>query len=195
MSQPMNMASMLSSQIVSVGGRFASMSSLSEVREYVFKLATDLGAKQIAVSDPVLSSALLLDSTQTKPFEVASRDKMLREDFYRALETAEIGVTPVDLVIAETGTLILTTSDERDRLITALPKFHVAVLWESQMVHSLEESVSYIEQTLAKKTGVAISMISASSRTTDVGGILILGVHGPKELHVLLLTQESPRSA
>lgn len=189
------MISTFSSQIVSVGGRFASMSSLSEVREYVFKLATDLGAKQIVVSDPALSSALLLDITQTRPFEVASRDKMLREDFYRALETAEIGVTPVDLAIAETGTLILTTSDERDRLITALPKIHVAVLWESQMVHSLEEAVPYIEQTLAKKTGVAISMISASSRTTDVGGILILGVHGPKELHVLLLTQESPGSA
>ena len=37
---------------------------------------------------------------------------------------------------------------------------------------------------------VSISLISASSRTSDVGGITIFGVHGPRELHVLLLEGE-----
>jgi L-lactate dehydrogenase complex protein LldG len=121
---------------------------------------------------------------------------MPRESFFQALQAAEIGVSPVDLGVAETGTLIIATSDESDRLVTALPKIHVAILPSSRLVYSLQGAEEHVSQMLTESGGgVAVSLISATSRTTDVGGIVILGVHGPKELHVLLLDQELPGGA
>jgi L-lactate dehydrogenase complex protein LldG len=87
--------------------------------------------------------------------------------------------------------LIISTSDESDRLVTALPIIHVAVLPRSNLVFSLEDGGQYISQILMKDSkAVSISLISASSRTSDIGGVTILGVHGPRELHVLLLDEE-----
>lgn len=170
-----------------------SVPDLAAVREYVIKLALASKAKRIVVCGDGLSSKLFPAEISVGPFEVASRWKMSRESFVEALEAAEIGVSPVDLGVAETGTLIIATSDESDRLVTALPKIHVAVLPCSKLVYSLQDAEEHVSQMLtAGSGGVAVSLISATSRTTDVGGIVILGVHGPKELHVLLLDQELP---
>jgi L-lactate dehydrogenase complex protein LldG len=121
---------------------------------------------------------------------------MRREDFLGALKKAEIGVTRVNLAIAETGTLVIATSDEADRLVSALPTIHIALLEDSQIIRSLDEAAPLISKMLLReKEGVTVSLISASSRTTDVGGFLILGVHGPKELHVLLVDEGLQRSS
>jgi L-lactate utilization protein LutC len=190
---PPDMVSRLSSQVALVGGRFATLPHVSAVREYFARLALDSGAKQIVVSDPAISE-LVLGGSQVSPFKVVSRETVSREVFYKALETADIGVSRVDLAIAETGTLVIATSDEADRLVSALPMIHVALLETSQIVSSLEDAVPRISQILAQgRDGVAVSLISASSRTTDVGGVLILGVHGPKELHILLIDEQLRR--
>jgi len=127
------------------------------------------------------------------PFQVATSANMDRKSFFEALQSAEIGISTADLGVAETGTLIVSTTNESDRLVTALPIIHISVLQRSKLVFSLEDASQYISQVLMKDSkAVAISLISASSRTTDVGGITIMGVHGPKELHVLLLDGELP---
>jgi len=118
---------------------------------------------------------------------------MERADFFEALKAAEIGVTSADLGVAETGTLIIATADELDRLVTALPLVHVAILPRSRLVFALDDAQKQISQLLMNNSAAfSISLISASSRTADVGGISILGAHGPKELHVLLLDQDIP---
>jgi L-lactate dehydrogenase complex protein LldG len=193
MNSTSDMVSRLGSQVALVGGRVATMPDVSAVREYFAKLALDSDAKQMVVSEAAVSE-LVLGGSKAGPFKVVSRDTVSREEFYKALETADIGVTRVELAIAETGTLVIATSDEADRLVSALPRIHVALLETSQIVSSLEEAVPRISQILAQShDGVSISLISASSRTTDVGGVLILGVHGPKELHILLIDEQLRR--
>ena len=187
MNSSQDMIFRLGSQVALVGGHFAALPDVSAVREYVARLAAEADAKQIVVSEPMISE-LVSAGSQGSSFKVVSREMMTREDFYRVLETADIGVSRVELAIAETGTLVIATSDEADRLVSALPRIHVALLETSQIVSSLEDAVPRISQILAQgRDGVVVSLISASSRTTDVGGVLILGVHGPKELHVLLI--------
>lgn len=183
--------SRFSAEVTSVGGLFALVPNFAAVRDYVTKLALASGVKRIVLCGDMLSSELFPAGVAPGPFEVASRANMSREKFLAFLKTAEIGVSPADLAVAETGTLIITTSDESDRLVTALPKIHVAVLPRSRLVFALQDAEQHVSQTLKEKRGgVAVSLVSATSRTSDIGDMVILGVHGPKELHVLLLDQE-----
>jgi len=177
-------------QVRAVGGYFTSLTSVGEVPEYVSKLASTMNAKRIAVSGAGLSS--LMVPKHLNPYDIISLSNMERADFFGALKSAEIGVSYADLGVAETGTLIAATTDELDRLVTALPLVHVAILPRSKLVFALDDAQKQISQLLKNTSaGVSISLISASSRTADVGGITILGAHGPKELHVLLINQNT----
>jgi len=181
-----------SAQVKAVGGYFLSVTNFVEVTEYVGKLASTMKARRIAVCGVDLSSQLLFPKLPI-PCDLISRANMERADFFEALKAAEIGVTSADLGVAETGTLIMATADEMDRLVTALPLVHVAILPRSRLVFALDDAQKQISQLLMNNSAAfSISLISASSRTADVGGISILGAHGPKELHVLLLDQDIP---
>ncbi len=187
---PGGLVTQFSGQIRAVGGYFASVPNLAAVAEYVANLALAAKAKRLVVSGAELGSNLFISGNKL-PFEVATSAKMTRTDFFEVLRVAEVGVSTADFGIAETGTLIISSSDESDRLVTALPGIHVAVLPRSKLLSSLEDVEPHVSQLLAKNfDAVSISLISASSRTSDVGGISILGVHGPKVLHVLLLDQD-----
>jgi L-lactate utilization protein LutC len=189
---PKDLVTQFSRQVIEVGGYIASVPNLAAVTEYVTKLASATTAKRIVVCGAKLGFGLFV-SRNNLPFEVATSTSVSRTDFFKALKVAEVGISPADLGVAETGTLIIASSDESERLVTALPGIHVAVLPRSKLVYSLEDAQPYISRFLARSfEGVSISLISASSRTSDVGGIRILGVHGPKALHVLLLDQDMP---
>ena len=187
---PSDMITRFGTQITKVGGYFAVVPDLAAVRDYVAKLALAAKANQVVVCGPGIASDLFPFGAQM-PFKVTSSLNMDRRSFFEALQSAEIGISTADIGVAETGTLIISTSDESDRLVTALPIIHVAILPRSNLVFSLEDGGQYISQILMKDSkAVSISLISASSRTSDIGGVTILGVHGPRELHVLLLDEE-----
>jgi len=186
--------SRLSARVNLAGGHFERVRDLKGASSYITKIALARNAKRIVLSGDSLSSELLNQIAQGGLFEVTSYANSSREDFYKALGVAEIGVSSADLAVAETGTLIISTSDESNRLVTALPEVHVAIVPCSALVSSLKEAGPYLSDTIRKRTGaVTVSLISASSRTSDIADIVILGVHGPKELHVLLLEWERQR--
>lgn len=183
-------------QVRAVGGHFEFIRDLQAARDYVTKLALAWNAKQIAVCDDPLSSTLFPSGSTQRAFEVVSPASSPREIFFKAVETAKIGISSADWAVAETGTLIIATSNESNRLVTALPEVHVAIVKSSKLVASLREAEPHISEILKGTTGgVTISLISASSRTSDIGDIVIPGVHGPKELHILLLDEESTGGA
>ena len=183
-----SIVSKFNAQVTSVNGRFRCVPDLQEASEYITKIALERNAKRIVVSDDPLMSELLNELVQRKLFDVSSRTTSSRDEFYKALKDAEIGVSSVDLAVAETGTLIIVSSDEANRLVTALPQVHVAIVPRSKLISSLEEAGPYLSETTREPTGgVTLSLISSSSRTSDIGKEVILGVHGPKEMHVLLL--------
>jgi L-lactate dehydrogenase complex protein LldG len=96
------------------------------------------------------------------------------------------GFTRADWGLADTGTLVLDSSSEDLRLATMLSETHVAVLPLSR----LKATAFDLE---AEMTGVMqappsyLAFITGASRTADIERVLTLGVHGPLELHLLLL--------
>ncbi len=91
---------------------------------------------------------------------------------------AEVGVTTADLAIAETGSLIIATGSGKDRLLSLTPAIHVAIVPKDRIVATITEAFSR----LSDRTTV---MITGPSRTADIEGILVRGVHGPGDVVVI----------
>lgn len=110
----------------------------------------------------------------------------LRTGMRRHLSGVDIGFTIAELGIAETGTLVINCPDEDLRLATMLSEYHVCVLRRSTIVADAFAAEPQLRRSM-HKTPDYTAFITGASRTADIERVLALGVHGPLELHILLL--------
>jgi L-lactate dehydrogenase complex protein LldG len=96
-------------------------------------------------------------------------------------------ITPVEWGIAETGTLVLNSSSEDIRLATMLADIHVALLPASKIKADVGAIEKDLDATLKKDPSVYLAFITGPSRTADIERVLAIGVHGPQELHILIM--------
>lgn len=97
-----------------------------------------------------------------------------------------LGITGAFCAIAETGTLVFTTSPGTPTATALLPDTHVAVLRASRIVSGMEEAFAQVRAdhgTLPR----AVNFISGPSRTGDIEQTIVLGAHGPFRVHILIL--------
>jgi len=91
---------------------------------------------------------------------------------------AEVGVTIADMAIAETGSILMSTGPGKPRLTSLTPILHVAIVPRIRIVATMAEAFSR----LSDRTTV---MVTGPSRTADIEGILVRGVHGPGDVVVI----------
>lgn len=96
----------------------------------------------------------------------------------------EVGITQAQAGIAETGTLVLDSSVERNRLISLVPPVHIAILDASRIYETLGETLAMLQS--SAELSPAITFITGPSRTGDIELTLTVGVHGPQELYVIV---------
>ncbi len=97
---------------------------------------------------------------------------------------AEVGVTVADCAVAETGSLLIRAAHGRRRMASLAPPLHVAFVKETAIVETLDEAMPLA----AGRTSV---IITGPSRTADIAGTLIRGVHGPGEVWVIRCDEQS----
>jgi L-lactate dehydrogenase complex protein LldG len=93
----------------------------------------------------------------------------------------ELGVTGVDAALPETGTLVLRSSPDRPRVVSLLPRVHLAILRPAALRADLHQAFADVQG-----DGYCV-FVTGPSRTADIELTLTLGVHGPKALYVWLL--------
>jgi L-lactate dehydrogenase complex protein LldG len=98
-----------------------------------------------------------------------------------ALTTAKGG-------IAQTGSLILWPDAEQPRLMSLLPPIHVALINEETIADSLADVLA--AEGWAERMPTNALLISGPSKTADIEQTLAYGVHGPKELIVLIIGRD-----
>ncbi len=98
----------------------------------------------------------------------------------------DMGVTTADYGIAETGTLVVESDSEEKRLATMLSEIHVAMLPKSKIRATALDMADELEA-LTSKPSSYTAFITGPSRTADIERVLAIGVHGPLELHIILL--------
>lgn len=104
---------------------------------------------------------------------------------------SEYGITGINSIAAERGTLVLAENEGNGRAVSNLPYHHVVVAGVDKIVSSLTGAVDVVccasKHGQNRKVPVCISLISGPSRTGDIEFRLTFGMHGPKEVHVILL--------
>jgi L-lactate utilization protein LutC len=100
------------------------------------------------------------------------------------LFTVDVGITGAQAGIAETGTVVLDSSVERNRLVSLVPPIHIAILDASRIFLTLGETLAALQT--GEELSPTITFITGPSRTADIELTLALGVHGPQELYVII---------
>jgi L-lactate dehydrogenase complex protein LldG len=159
----------------------ADVAGLEDAFRYAVALTVRQGGKSLAA--PGLDPQ---DRTELSRLCRESRLEFLSDDLRRCLTGIHTGFTVVDWAIAETATLVLDSRSEDIRIATMLSETHVALLPRSR----IRPDAMDLEEELNRLIGSArgyLAFISGASRTADIERVLTIGVHGPKELHVLIL--------
>lgn len=104
---------------------------------------------------------------------------------------ATAGVTSACFGIADTGTLVLDSLAEDVRLASTLPPRHFILLDKRKIVADGLAAVGPLRQLHQQNPRNYVAYITGPSRTADIERVLTIGVHGPKELFVLLLNDWS----
>jgi L-lactate dehydrogenase complex protein LldG len=107
------------------------------------------------------------------------------EDFKEQLFGIDAAVTSTVGGIADTGALILWPDQKEPRLMSLVPPVHIAVLEADKIYTTFSEAMQANDW--AQKMPTNVVLISGPSKTADIELTLAFGVHGPKELIVLIL--------
>lgn len=97
---------------------------------------------------------------------------------------ADVGVTGVAAAVADSGTLVLTAGVGTPRGTSLVPPVHVAVVPFGRLVADLGGALELVAAQRPPPSGV--QLITGPSRSGDIEMRLVRGVHGPREVHVLL---------
>lgn len=105
----------------------------------------------------------------------------------RALAHIPVGLTGAEAALAESGTLVLRKRPRRSALASLLPPVHIALMPTSRIVPDIVSYFEGLDNAAATIRDTSnLIFISGPSRTGDIEQVLTLGVHGPKELIVIL---------
>jgi L-lactate dehydrogenase complex protein LldG len=100
------------------------------------------------------------------------------------MEKCDAGVTECDALIAQTGSVLVTSRSAGGRALSVLPPHHVVIARREQLVADLPAAFALIKRKYAPDYPSMISFITGPSRTGDIERILVLGAHGPKKLTI-----------
>jgi L-lactate dehydrogenase complex protein LldG len=148
---------------------------------FLAALARDRGWKRVALhGHPLVTATAAALPWDTYRVDAAPFDK-------DALESCDAGITACEALVAQTGSILVSSASCGGRALSVLPHVHVVVATVDQIVSTLADALDAARSQHAGRLPSMLSFITGPSRTGDIERILVLGAHGPKELLVLLI--------
>jgi L-lactate dehydrogenase complex protein LldG len=114
-------------------------------------------------------------------------DLRAADELRGACAQAVAGITSVAYALADTGTLVMVSSEAEPRLISLLPPVHIAVVPALKILQNVDEL--FIKMPTPSGETSAMVLITGPSRTADIEQILVRGVHGPGEVYALIVEE------
>lgn len=96
-------------------------------------------------------------------------------------------IVEADYAIAETGTVVMDSSDEKLRMATCLAEELHVILPISRIKDKLIDIATFLEEQTSNQASF-VAFITGASRTADIERVLTIGVHGPCKMYVYILT-------
>jgi L-lactate dehydrogenase complex protein LldG len=166
-----------------VGGHCTVVRDEAEAAEALARIVVEAKAQRVAASDSALVRRVLARmNSGAQVSENVSAAELFDYD---------LGVTGAQWGVAETGTLVLESDEERHRLASLVPPAHVALVAAASVRQTLAEVLETVGARGRDGMSRTITFITGPSRTSDIELTLAIGVHGPGELHVVIVEELS----
>jgi L-lactate dehydrogenase complex protein LldG len=174
-------------EFTTAGGRLHVVADSAATAGIVLDLVRSHSIRHVLLGhDPVLDALRLVEPLRAAGVEILEVGTTAAEN-RQVLFQAELGLSGVDYLIAETGSVVLASRPEQPRSISLLPPIHIAVAQRRQMLADLFDLFAAAGAS-AEDLPACLSIVTGPSKTGDIELRLVTGVHGPGELHVILIS-------
>ena len=137
--------------------------------------------KKIAMPvSPALEKLGIAKALRAAGLQVSTWDQITLDELY----DFDAAVTDVTWAIAETGSLVIKSGQNHGRSISLVPMVHVAIVEPKNCIPDLLDMMEILDK---EGAGNNVTIITGPSKTADIEGALVVGVHGPGEVHVFIL--------
>ncbi len=155
--------------------------NLTAASDYLFTLARERDWHRVAWHPhPLIEPLLAGVPCATYRVDAADFDK-------NTLESCDAGITSCETLVAQTGSILVSSATSGGRALSILPHVHVVVATVDQIVATLADALHAMRDGYDGHLPSMLSFITGPSRTGDIERILVLGAHGPKELILILV--------
>ena len=168
-----------------------------EALDYVTSLVQRLGVSSVARSEQEVFDTIPVDAAVAGagglcwPAVYDGPDS--RAEVRQRLAESGMGITGADYAIAETGSVVVVPRKGLSRLVSVVPPIHLAIVRPSDIVGTLDDLFTLRRLEYLKNggdVGSYLNFITGPSRTADIEQTIVVGVHGPREVHMVLLDKE-----
>lgn len=99
-----------------------------------------------------------------------------------------VAISRAGAAAAETGTLFLASGAENPTTLNFLPDSHIVVIRAKDILGSYEDAWNALRNVYGERVMPrTVNLVSGPSRTADIEQIIVMGAHGPRRLHVIVL--------
>jgi L-lactate dehydrogenase complex protein LldG len=105
----------------------------------------------------------------------------------KELATCDAAITGCELLVARTGSLMLSSANLSGRTTSVYAPVHICIAYTSQLVYDISDGLKVLSDKYQDNLPSLISLATGPSRTADIEKTLVVGVHGPKEVFCFLV--------
>lgn len=106
---------------------------------------------------------------------------------YHELSSCDVSVTGCEYLVARTGTIVMSTSQQSGRTVSVYAPVHICIAYQKQLVFDLRDVLGFMKAKYNNNLPSLITFATGPSRTADIEKTLVTGVHGPKEVYCFLI--------
>jgi L-lactate utilization protein LutC len=183
------LATAFARELEAVGGVFHGILTPAAMTSRIVTLARELDATTVAIGQGLSADmgaiGEALERAEHKIVRTLPVADIERVAMRSRVASANLGIAEADFAIASTGTLAVVSTDSRPSSLTLLPPASLVIVQIDRMMATLAEVLAAMGP-----SGVAahrLTLITGPSRTADIEKRIVLGVHGPKSLHVVVV--------
>jgi L-lactate dehydrogenase complex protein LldG len=169
--------------------------SIAKLIELFISKAEDVSATLMRCMNKDLAAAVTLYFENELPDKIKVAPGLsklnwgdLAVEFGTCVDADKVSITEAIAGVAETGTLMCASSPETPTLLNFLPETSIIIIDKMQIMKTYEQAWQKVSQ--RSPLPRAINFITGPSRTGDIEQQLLLGIHGPKKLHIIIVERD-----
>ena len=185
------LTSQFARELEQVDGRFIGLLSANELSDRVVALTQQLEVRRAALGEGVVfdlsKTALALEQAGVSIIRAgygAEPESAIVRD---QIASCDLGIIEADYGIASTGTFVVLSTPTRPSSLTLLPPVNLILVAADRILPDLAAAISALgpQKVMAHR----VALITGPSRTADIEKMIVIGVHGPKQLYAAALSR------